>query len=121
MAFRRYFDFAVVFETDWYVSLRLGARELAFVAFDHETVPEPARVPAGLLINIEVDDVDAQYRRLATGAGLPVRLDLRTEAFGQRHFIVEGPEGVLVDVITEVAPGESFAAAFMEPVRPEAG
>ena len=56
----------------------------------------------GLLLNVEVPDVDAEYERLVRGAGLPLELDLRTEEFGQRHFIVADPAGVLVDVITEV-------------------
>src|SRR5690625_1778623 len=119
--FCHHFDFAVTFETDWYVSLRRDAYELAFVAYGHETVPESSRAPiAGLLINVEIDDVDAEYRRLVTDAALPVRLDLRTEEFGQRHFVLEGPEGVLVDVIAEIAPGEEYADAFRDPAT-EAG
>ena len=44
--------------------------------------------------------------------GLTERLPLRDEAFGQRHFIVEAPGGVLVDVIEPIEPSAEFAAAF---------
>jgi hypothetical protein len=37
---------------------------------------------------------------------------LRDEAWGQRHFITEDPDGVLVDVVTVIPPGEEFAALY---------
>jgi len=102
-----WFDFTTTFEADWYVSLerRVGERsyELGLVAADHPTVPNGYRTPArGLLINVEVDDVDDQWRRLTIDGGPQVELPLCTEDFGQRHFIVAGPDSVLVDVITNV-------------------
>ncbi|WP_261376298.1 hypothetical protein [Isoptericola variabilis] len=38
---------------------------------------------------------------------------LRDEDFGQRHFIVAAPDGVLVDVITPVAPSAEYAAGYV--------
>ena len=35
--------FETTFEADWYVSLRRGSWELAVLAGDHPTIPEPAR------------------------------------------------------------------------------
>ncbi len=108
-----HFGFAPVFAADWYVSLRRGRHELAFVAADHPTVPAGFRTAArGLLLNVEVDDVDAEYERLVTRGGLRPELDLRTEDFGQRHFIVADPAGVLVDVITEVPASAEYADAY---------
>ncbi|ANY05893.1 VOC family protein [Pseudonocardia sp. HH130630-07] len=106
--------FDVVFDTDWYVSLRHGDHELAILDRDHPTIPEShrGRSAGGILVNLEVDDVDAEWRRLVVQGGLPVALGLRDEDFGQRHFIVAGPDGVLVDVITEIPPSAGFAAAF---------
>ncbi|MFC7023301.1 hypothetical protein ACFQHV_09145 [Promicromonospora thailandica] len=37
---------------------------------------------------------------------------LRTEAFGQRHFVVGAPDGVLIDVITVVPPGAEYADRY---------
>ncbi|MEJ8278500.1 VOC family protein [Pseudonocardia spirodelae] len=106
--------FSVVFDSGWYVSLRHGRHELAVLDRDHPTIPAGyrGRAAGGLLVNLEVDDVDAEWERLVVRGGLTAVLPLRDEDFGQRHFIVEGPDGVLVDVITEIAPSAEFAAAF---------
>lgn len=107
--------FEVTFDAGWYVSLRRrdSTYELAIVDAGHATVPEGFRsTVAGLILNFEVDDVDAEYRRLVTDGGLEPRLELRDEDFGQRHFIVSDPAGVLIDVITEIPPSPEFAAAF---------
>lgn len=109
--------FEATFEADWYVSLRRSdtGHELALLDPTHQTIPDGYRRPvAGLLLNFEVDDVDAEYERLVVGAGLEPKLELRSEDFGQRHFIVADPAGVLIDVITEIPPSEDFAAQFAE-------
>lgn len=117
--YTEHFGFEVVFEADWYVSLRRPEPphyELALLDHTHPTLPEGFRAPVGgLLLNFEVTDVDAEHRRLVGAAGLTEALPLRSEDFGQRHFIVAAPEGVLVDVITPIPPAESFAAQFAEP------
>ena len=46
-------------------------------------------------------------------AGLTEELSLRSEDFGQRHFIVAAPDGVLIDVITPIEPSASYAAQFL--------
>lgn len=111
--FRTHFAFTTTFETDWYVSLRRGLWEIALLDADHDTLPAPWRGAraAGVLLNLEVEDVDAEYRRLVEDGPLEAALPLRSEEFGQRHFIVAGPEGLLIDVITPIAPSGSFATA----------
>lgn len=110
--FTSHFGFAVSFSADWYVSLRNGHHELAVLDCTHPTIPEGFRVPcAGVLLNLEIDDATVEYARLRD-LGLPIRLELRDEAFGQRHFIVEAPGGILVDVIEEIPPAPEFAGAF---------
>ncbi|MGA5643208.1 VOC family protein [Streptomyces sp. CS081A] len=115
--YTRHFGFETTFEADWYVSLRrpdAPQYELALLDHAHPTFPEGHRAAlrGGLLLNFEVDDVDAEHRRLVTEAGLSEVLALRTEEFGQRHFIVAAPDGVLVDVITVVPPGEEYADLY---------
>jgi hypothetical protein len=117
--FRDRFDFETVFETAWYVSLRRDQWELGIVAFDHPTVPEAFRAStAGILLNIEVADVDAEYRRLVINGPLCPVLDIRSEDFGQRHFIVAGPGRVLVDVIAEIPPGDDYRDSFLTDAQP---
>ncbi|WP_269930528.1 VOC family protein [Aminobacter sp. HY435] len=110
-----HFRFQPLFESDWYVHLQSSEDKrvnLAIVDGDHETIPEAGRGrAAGLLINFEVKDVDAVHDRLAA-AGLPILRSLRDEAFGQRHFIVSDPNGVLIDVIKPIPPSEEFLALY---------
>lgn len=112
--YREHFGFEPTFESDWYVSLRHpdAGTELAVLDPCHESVPrgygESAR---GVLVNLELDDVDAVAARLEA-AGVPIVQPLRSEPFGQRHVIVRDPGGVLVDVITEIEPSPEFLAAF---------
>ena len=106
--------FEVTFEADWYVSLRRGSYELALLDHTHPTIPEGFRQPVqGLVLNFEVEDVDAQWQRLVVEHGLKAELELRDEDFGQRHFIVADPSGVLIDVITPIEPSSEFAAQYV--------
>ncbi|MCW0234469.1 MAG: VOC family protein [Ferrovibrio sp.] len=113
--YEAHFDFAAAFESDWYVHLtsRSDSRvHLAILDHSHPTIPEGYRKPAqGMLLNFEVEDVDAAYEK-ARKSGLDIRLTLRDEVFGQRHFILADPSGVLVDVIKPIAPSEEFAAQY---------
>jgi catechol 2,3-dioxygenase-like lactoylglutathione lyase family enzyme len=98
-----YFPFETTFEADWYVSLKtIGEQpfELALLDAQHETIPAAFRksVSGGLLLNFEVEDVDATFKRFKE-AGLPIHLELRSETFGQRHFITSDPNNILIDVI----------------------
>ncbi|TGG94934.1 glyoxalase/bleomycin resistance/extradiol dioxygenase family protein [Natronospirillum operosum] len=116
--YQRHFGFTVVFDAGWYVSMKMEANptfELALLDCDHPTVPADYRQPVqGLLINFEVPDVDAVYNDLVVQRGLPAVLDLKSEDFGQRHFITVDPSGVLIDVITPIPPSAEFAAQYME-------
>jgi uncharacterized glyoxalase superfamily protein PhnB len=103
-----------MFEAEWYVSLRRGSYELALLDHTHPTLPEAYREKvAGLLLNFEVADADAEWERLVVHAGLSPELPLRSEDFGQRHFIVADPNGVLIDVITPIAPSQDYAAHYV--------
>jgi uncharacterized glyoxalase superfamily protein PhnB len=67
-----HFRFRPLFESDWYVHLQSAEDRrvnLAIVDGDHPTIPAEGRGrAAGLLINFEVEDPDAEYER-AKAAG----------------------------------------------------
>ena len=114
--YREEFGFETTFEADWYVSLRCDGGELAILDHTHPTIPDGFRRPVGgLLLNVEVSDAAAAHARLVGERGLPERLPLRDEDFGQRHFILEAPGGVLIDVIEPIEPSPEFAAAYEAP------
>jgi catechol 2,3-dioxygenase-like lactoylglutathione lyase family enzyme len=112
----QHFGFTITFDADWYVSLRhsdLPHYELAILDFSHDSLPFAGRkAVSGLVLNFEVADVDAAYKQLVTEAGLPVLRELRSEDWGQRHFITADPNGVLIDVITNIPPSDEFLAQY---------
>ncbi|KOR87538.1 VOC family protein [Paenibacillus solani] len=116
-----YFQFEKVYEADWYVSLRLtngnSPYELALLDASHPTIPSvyQKRVQ-GLILNFEVDDVDSEYKRLILDEKLPLQLDIRSEEFGQRHFITSDPNGVLIDIIQIIPPSETESANYVEQI-----
>ncbi|MGM7670993.1 VOC family protein [Microbacterium sp. A84] len=111
--YRDVLGFETTFEADWYVSLRFDGGEIAILDRTHETIPEGFRDPVrGLLLNVEVPDAAAEHVRMVGTLGLPERLSLRDEDFGQRHFIIEAPGGVLIDVIEPIEPSAEFITAY---------
>ena len=118
-----HFRFKPLFENEWYVHLQSAEDEsvnLGIVDLNHETIPPEGRGRAagGLLINFEVEDVDAVHDRLAA-AGLPILRSLRDEDFGQRHFITKDPNGVLIDVVKPIPPSAEFAAQYASDALPK--
>ncbi|MCB4362218.1 VOC family protein [Hydrogenophaga taeniospiralis] len=116
--YETHFRFIRQFDSNWYVHLQSAedaSVNLAVLDRDHATIPVVARgqQASGLLLNFEVDDVDAEYQR-AVAQGLPMLLALRDEDFGQRHFIVQDPNGVMIDVIQPIPPSEDFLRQYAE-------
>ncbi len=112
-----HFQFQETFHSDWYISLKNieSGFELAFIDSKHGTVPQAYQSEtSGLIINIEVDNVDCFYEELRQQEEMEFLLPIKSEDFGQRHFIVEAPGSVLVDVIQVIPPNAEFAANYLE-------
>jgi len=116
-----HFGFEKAFEADWYVHLVSAddaSINLAVLQGDHETIPAEGRGRvSGLLLNFEVEDVDAVHDRLVA-EGLPILRSLRDEEFGQRHFITADPNGVLIDIIKPIPPSAAFAQQYAPDALP---
>lgn len=108
--FIKYFGFRITFEAGWYISMiDENNNELAFLKHNHETVPTGFRaLQSGLLLNIELDNVDEIYDLFIKDLRDKIRLDIKSEIFGQRHFIIEAPGKLLVDVIQIIEPSEEY-------------
>lgn len=106
--------FSRIFSSDWYVQLRAASDhpfEIAIIAQDHDSIPEPARGPSrNVILSFYVEDAAAEHARLAA-AEVTIVQPLRDEVFGQRHFIAADPDGILIDVITPIAPDPEWLAA----------
>lgn len=116
-----HFRFKVSFDADWYCHLQSSEDpgiNLAILKGDHETIPtEGRRTVGGLILNFEVEDVDAEFQRVHD-AGLPILKALTDEAFGQRHFITRDPNGVLIDVIKPIPPVGEFINQYASDALP---
>ncbi len=51
---------------------------------------------------------------------LPMLVALRDEPHGQRHFITQDPNGVLIDVIRPIPPSAEFAQQYRSDALPRA-
>lgn len=99
----RVFGAQVIYEGEggWFVLLQVGDSELGFMMPGLESQASVFRSTfqgQGVWIAIEVDDVDAEYRRIQT-LNVPLVVDLRDEPWGDRHFALVDPNGVSVDVV----------------------
>ena len=116
--YRRHFPLVPAYDSGWYVHLVWRGRRsvnLAVIDCAHESVPEGFRRPAqGLLLNFETDDVDAAYERFRED-GAAIVLTLRDEPWGQRHFIAEDPNGLLLDVVRPIPPSDAYRAYYLQP------
>jgi catechol 2,3-dioxygenase-like lactoylglutathione lyase family enzyme len=115
--YERCFGLVVLFESDWYVQLSDPTNprlELAVMTTRHESLPSAAQPPAaGVLLTFEVPDAAAEHARLS-GLGVEFVHGLRDEAWGQRHFMLRGHDGVYVDIVERIPPAEEFASGYTD-------
>ncbi|MDX3195925.1 VOC family protein [Streptomyces sp. MN03-5084-2B] len=104
----------VTVELDWFASVNAGVPgyEISFVQRGHESVPPAYRTQdtAGLMFGLVVEDVRAEAKRLEE-AGVELVTPVVDEVYGQRHFYVADPNGVLLDVIEMIPVDSDWAAA----------
>ena len=96
--------FGIVFENEFYLLMQSpgGNTEISFLLPEH-----PSQQPLfherfqgkGMYLTIHVDDVDQLYRDLKE-KGAEIRIALRDEPWGDRHFAIEDPNGIAIDFVT---------------------
>jgi len=105
------FNFKVLFDLGWYVQLCSPSDEnlqIAFVDRNHSSVPEGFRdKPSGVFVTVEVDSADEVYQR-AQQLGLEIHQEICSEVWGQRHFFMVDPNGLLVDVYHMIEADPAF-------------
>lgn len=101
-------DFGVTFENDFYLLMHTPNHqaELSFLLPNH-----PSQQPffhqsfagQGVYLTIELDDVDALYEKIKS-KGIAIKVEIRDEPWGDRHFSIEDPNGVGIDLVRYAAP-----------------
>lgn len=102
--------FGVTFENDFYLLLHTPNRqaEISFLKPYHPTQQPVFHKPyagQGMYLTIEVDDVDRVYSDLKS-KGIEIKVDLRDEPWGDRHFAIEDPNGIAIDIVKYSPPQE---------------
>jgi catechol 2,3-dioxygenase-like lactoylglutathione lyase family enzyme len=100
----------VVFENEFYLLLQTagGTDQISFLLPNHESQQslfKPAFAGKGAYLTIEVEDVDAEYRRIKA-LGMPIQIEVRIEPWGDRHFAIIDPNGIGVDIVTHTSPAK---------------
>ena len=108
--------FDVVFAGDWYIHLasKTGV-QVGFLLPDQPTQPSMFRKPClgeGVIFSLEVEDADAAFA-IAQSKSLNVVLDLRSEDWGQRHFAIQDPNGVYLDIVQSFEPTEEYRRDYV--------
>jgi len=95
--------FGVTFENEFYLLLRTPNHEaeISFLLPEHpsqQALFHKGFNGAGVYLTIEVDDVDKIYRELKQ-KGVDIKIDIRNEPWGDRHFAITDPNGVNIDIV----------------------
>jgi predicted enzyme related to lactoylglutathione lyase len=99
------FDLVVSVELDdWYLQLMAESDtmlNIGFVKPDHELFAGRTASSGtyGVVLTVHVDDVDEAYKR-AKKLGAEIAAEIRDEEYGQRHFLVVDPNGLVLNVMS---------------------
>jgi predicted enzyme related to lactoylglutathione lyase len=104
--YRALFDLEVSVELDdWYLQLMEPsdrALNIGFVRPDHELFAgRPPAAGHNVVLTIHVDHVDEAYER-AQNLGAEIAAGIRDEEYGQRHFLVVDPNGLILNVMSAI-------------------
>lgn len=99
-----FFDFAPEIEMDCFAVLQHSKHKdirLGLIAHNHHSLPDTHQKAAqGLIINFPVEDVNKAYKNLYM-EGLEIKQEPALAPCGRRHFMIQDPNGVLIDVMEE--------------------
>jgi catechol 2,3-dioxygenase-like lactoylglutathione lyase family enzyme len=101
-------DFGVTFENEFYLLLHTPNHEaeVSFLLPNHPSQQPFFHKPflgQGMYLTIEVDDVDSIYNDLKK-KGVPIKIDIRNEPWGDRHFAIEDPNSIGIDIVKYLPP-----------------
>ena len=108
--------FDVVFSGDWYTHLiSQSGVQIGFMLPDQPTQPpifHQAYPGEGVIFSLEVDDADSAFA-VAKSKSLNIVLELRSEDWGQRHFCIQDPNGVYLDIVQSFEPSEEYQSDYV--------
>lgn len=102
--------FGITFENEFYLLMHTPNHEaeISFLLPNHPSQQPLFHKPfqgQGMYLTIEVDDVNGMYERLKM-SGIDIKIDIRDEPWGDRHFAIQDPNGIGIDIVKYSAPVE---------------
>ena len=101
--YTKFLNFGVTFENEFYLLLHTTNKEaeISFLLPNH-----PSQQPLfqkqfagqGMYLTIEVEDVDKVYDEIKK-KGIEIKIDIRNEPWGDRHFAIQDPNGIGIDIV----------------------
>ncbi|MCC5942249.1 MAG: VOC family protein [Balneolaceae bacterium] len=100
--------FGVTYENEFYLLMHTPDRqaEVSFLLPNHPSQQPLFQKPfdgRGMYFTIEVDDVDSIYNNLKI-KGVEIKIELRDEPWGDRHFAIADPNGIGIDIVKFTPP-----------------
>lgn len=101
--------FGITFENDFYLLMHTPGKQagISFLQPGHPSQQELFHKPfqgQGAYLTIEVDDVDSLYEEVKK-KDVKISIAIRDEPWGDRHFAIEDPNGIGIDLVAYRAPG----------------
>ena len=95
--------FGVTFENEFYLLLHTPNKEgeISFLLPKHPSQQPLFHAPfngKGIYLTIEVENIDEVYQHLKK-KGVKIEIDLRDEPWGDRHFAIQDPNGIGIDMV----------------------
>lgn len=106
--YTKIFGFRVTFENEFYLLLHTPNKEaeISFLLPNHPSQQPFFHKPfqgQGMYLTIEVDDVDKIYRDIKKKS-IEIKIDIRDEPWGDRHFAIQDPNGIGIDIVEYSPP-----------------
>lgn len=108
-----HFGFVEQRAADGYASLVHAASgaNIVYLQQGIEVLPEAVRDEnaRGVILALVTDNLEAHFARLRD-AGIPIAMQLTTESWDEKLFIVQDPNGVLIELVEWVEGGADWNA-----------
>ncbi len=106
--YTNHLSFGVTFENEFYLLMHTPNHEaeISFLLPNHPSQQPFFHKPfqgQGMYLTIEVDDVDKIYNEMKK-KGVAIKIEIRNEPWGDRHFAIEDPNGIGIDIVKYSPP-----------------
>lgn len=97
-----YFGMTVKFESEWFVLLDTDeGTEVAFMLPNIERFHPlfQSEYSGGVWLTINVKEIDKEYDRLIKTKKIDIIQEIKTEPWGERHFVIRDPNNFAIDIV----------------------